>query len=141
MVIAEPIAGSDGQIRPRFRGCCRKVLPSCSKAPSVTPSHRQMPRGVQPTPRHHSALADDHQERTLIDTLGSFPDRLYCFGGSDKTSIFNDLWVLENPSSSSRSWRELPTGPPHRVWFGFAEGAGKLFVVNGMADSSKFEIL
>jgi len=46
---------------------------------------------------------------------------------------------MENPSSASRSWRELATGPPHRVWFGFAEGAGKLFVVNGMTDSSKSE--
>jgi hypothetical protein len=46
---------------------------------------------------------------------------------------------MKNPSSSSRSWKELATGPPHRVWFGFAEGAGKLFVVNGMTDSSKLE--
>ena len=119
-------------------------FPARAYSPSVSPFHCQLlVSEAQPSPHHQSALVHAHRDgvHTFVDTRGSFPRRLYCFGGGNRTSIFNDLWVLENPSSSSRSWRELPTGPPHRVWFGFAEGAGKLFVVNGMTDSSKFEIL
>ena len=111
----------------------------CPDNPPVAASHCQLLVSIaQPSMHHHSTLFAP-VTHTLLDAREFLPGRLYCFGGGNKTSIFNDLWVLENPSSSSRSWRELPTGPPHRVWFGFAEGAGKLFVVNGMTDSSKFE--